>query len=291
VPGRSRSQGPPPIQIREFATIEEIDTAIGKVRRRLDEVRQLESEHVRHDDPRVAQVESNIRYMIRDVFSENSPEYLEHGHYEIIGLPPISMGDDEASESYYQGYFTMGMIRTVAMLENLIRRLGERKADLRQAPPTRTETSYSTTDVFVVHGREEGAKETVARFLEHLGLRPVILHEKPNKGRTLIQKFEDYSTVGFAVVLLTPDDHGSLREGSEGVLQPRARQNVILELGYFLGKLTRARVAALHWKGVEIPSDYDGVVFIPFDEVGGWKLLLAKELREAGLAVNMNATV
>jgi len=145
--------------------------------------------------------------------------------------------------------------------------------------------------VFVVHGRDETARETVARFLEKLGLTAVVLHEQPNSGRTIIEKFEDYSEVTFAVVLLTPDDVGGLGGAPPEGLLPRARQNVILELGYFLGKLGRPRVCALYEDGVDIPSDYAGVLFIPMDSAGAWKLQLAKEMKVVGLPVDMNDVV
>jgi predicted nucleotide-binding protein len=144
--------------------------------------------------------------------------------------------------------------------------------------------------VFVVHGHDDASRELVARFITKLGFEPVILHEQPNQGRTLIEKLEGHSDVGFAVVLLTPDDEG--REAKDGaVLNPRARQNVILELGYFLGKLGRKNVCALHKASVELPSDYLGVLFVPLDEGGGWQLKLAKELRIAGFPVDMNKAV
>lgn len=98
--------------------------------------------------------------------------------------------------------------------------------------------------VFVVHGRDDRMKVAVARVLERLGLTPVILHEQPDKGRTIIEKFADYSDVGFAVVLLSPDDAGYLKEESSEKARPRARQNVIFELGYFIGKLGRENVLA-----------------------------------------------
>lgn len=128
--------------------------------------------------------------------------------------------------------------------------------------------------VFVVHGHDEAVKQSVARFLEKLGLEPIILHEQPNKGQTLIEKFEANSDVGFAVVLLTPDDVG--RGAAEKKLNPRTRQNVILELGYFLGILRRARVCALYKEGVELPSDIHGVIYVPYDGAGGWRLELAR---------------
>ena len=108
-----------------------------------------------------------------------------------------------------------------------------------------------------MHGREEEPREAVARFLERLGFQPIILHEQANQGRTVIEKVEDNSDVGFAVIILTPDDMGNLK-GEEP--QPRARQNVLLELGYFIGKLTRKRVCTLKVGELEIPSDWRGVV-------------------------------
>jgi predicted nucleotide-binding protein len=148
-------------------------------------------------------------------------------------------------------------------------------------------TATMSERVFVVHGHDEAAREKVARFLERLGLSPVILHEQPNAGRTIIEKFENYADVGFAVVLLTPDDLGAAK-ASKPDLMPRARQNVIFELGFFVGKLGRNRVCALHAGGIELPSDIHGVVYVDFDSGGAWRLNVAKELREAGFSVDMN---
>lgn len=144
-------------------------------------------------------------------------------------------------------------------------------------------------DIFIVHGRDdEGMKETVARFIERLGLNAIILHEQPNEGRTIIEKFVDYSNVGFAVALLTPDDRGGPRDIEAGSYRFRARQNVIFELGYFLGRLGRKRVCVLYREGVEIPSDYQGVLFVPLDDGGAWKLPLAREIKAAGFEVDLN---
>ncbi|MBU1190270.1 MAG: nucleotide-binding protein [Gammaproteobacteria bacterium] len=148
----------------------------------------------------------------------------------------------------------------------------------------------SGSKVFLVHGHDEAAREGTARFLEKLKLEPIILHEQPNAGKTIIEKVEAYSSVAFAVVLLTPDDMGA-NKGSEGSLKPRARQNVIMELGYFLGKLGRTHVAALLKDDIEKPSDYDGVVYISIDPGGAWRLQLARELKAAGLNVDLNDAV
>lgn len=151
--------------------------------------------------------------------------------------------------------------------------------------------SSPSNKVFVVHGHNEAVREKVARFLEKLSLEPIILHEQPNKGRTIIEKFTDYSDVSYAVVLLTADDIGGTVGTPVKQLSTRARQNVIFELGYFIGRLGRDKVCALHESGVEILSDYQGVVYLPLDSHDAWRLSLAKELKSAGLTVDMNNAV
>ena len=138
---------------------------------------------------------------------------------------------------------------------------------------------------FVVHGHDERAREAVARFLERIGFEAIILYEQANQGRTVIEKIEAHGEVGFAVVLLTPDDVGGAKGGE---LQARARQNVLLELGYFIGRLGRSRVCALKRGEVEIPSDFGGVVYETFDAGGGWKQAIGKELAAAGFEIDWN---
>jgi len=141
-------------------------------------------------------------------------------------------------------------------------------------------------DIFIVHGHDEAAKEAASRLIERLELKAIILHEQPNASKTVLEKFEIYSNVGFAIVLLTPDDVGASKERkSEG--KPRARQNVIFELGYFIGKLGRDRVCALY-KEVELPSDIHGVLYIPIDSAGAWRYSVAKELQNVGFPIDMN---
>jgi predicted nucleotide-binding protein len=140
--------------------------------------------------------------------------------------------------------------------------------------------------VFIVHGHDDGTREAVARFLEHSGFEPIILHEQASSGRTVIEKIEAHGDVSFAVVLLTPDDEGCKKGGTP---QPRARQNVVLELGYFIARLGRNRVCALKvGDNLEIPSDFGGVVYVPFDSSGGWRQTLAKELEAAGFTIDWN---
>lgn len=148
----------------------------------------------------------------------------------------------------------------------------------------------STDEIFVVHGHNEMMKQSVARMIEKLNLRPIILHEQANRGRTIIQKFIDHSNVGFAIVLISADDYGYSKDETSDTARLRARQNVILELGFFLGKLGSDRVIAIfeQTENLEIPSDYDGVIFIPFDKDGRWKFDVIKELKSLNFKVDAN---
>jgi len=146
----------------------------------------------------------------------------------------------------------------------------------------------NSRDIFIVHGHDEEAKQTIARFIEKLDLNAIILHERPGPGSiTIMEKTEKYSNVCFAIVIITPDDIGHLKNKPEDA-KPRARQNVIFELGYFIGKLGRNKVCALYKEGVEIPTDYHGVIYIPIDKGQGWKITLAKEIQSSGLSVDFN---
>jgi hypothetical protein len=145
----------------------------------------------------------------------------------------------------------------------------------------------SSNKVFIVHGHDEAALQGLARFLEKLGLEAIVLKEQPDQGRTIIEKFEaSASDVGYAVVLLTPDDVGSARSDLQQNI--RARQNTLFELGYFAAKLGRGRVCLLRKGDVEIPSDLFGIVYTTLDASDGWKMNLMRELKAAGLEFDSN---
>jgi predicted nucleotide-binding protein len=139
--------------------------------------------------------------------------------------------------------------------------------------------------VFIVHGHDVAVKLTVARTLEKLGLEAVILHEQPNGGKTIIEKLENNANeIGFAVILLTADDEGKAL--GETNLNKRARQNVVFEMGLFMGILGRDRVMLLLEDGVEKPGDLDGIVYTSIDKNDGWKYALCDELKRVGYQVS-----
>ncbi len=179
-----------------------------------------------------------------------------------------------------------------AYLEQLIASLkkGRRKLKPIEAIGNSKQTSKEklrSQQIFIVHGHDEAMKQSVARTLENLGLKPIILHEQPDSGKTIIEKFERDADLGFAVVLLSPDDMGYKKDDGVKQSNPRARQNVILELGIFVGKLGRDKVMILkRGDDLEDPSDLRGVVCTPFDSHEGWKLKLVNELKAAGYMVS-----
>ena len=152
-------------------------------------------------------------------------------------------------------------------------------------------STLDTEDVFIIHGHDELTKEKVARFIGGLGIKPIILHEQINKGMTIIEKFEEYSRrANFAVALCTPDDLGH-PEGKQGQQRHRPRQNVLLELGYFIGRLGRNRICVLYRGDLELPSNMLGVTYTLLDERNAWHLSLAKELKGAGYEVDLNRLI
>ncbi|GGY88346.1 TIR domain-containing protein [Shewanella fodinae] len=155
-------------------------------------------------------------------------------------------------------------------------------------PSTSSEKSIRAdkNKVFIVHGRDDHAKTEVARFVEKLGFSAIILHEQASSGKTIIEKIEAHTNVGFAIVLYTPCDIGCI--AGESSTKPRARQNVVFEHGYLIGKLGRSNVCALVKGDVETPNDISGVVYVQLDGNGGWRFAVAKEMLNSGYVVDMN---
>lgn len=141
--------------------------------------------------------------------------------------------------------------------------------------------------IFIVHGRDTYRAESVAHTVgTATGRKTIILRDEPNLGQTLIEKFEKHAAeVSYAIIILTPDDHGGL--AGETKTQPRGRQNVIFEMGYFYGLIGRRKVSVLICPGVEKPSDMDGIAYITFDDNRAWKAELLRELQYAGLDVKL----
>lgn len=157
---------------------------------------------------------------------------------------------------------------------------------LKEATPN-PKPSMDKSKVFIVHGHDGEAKQAVARFVEKIGLEAIILHEQASSGKTIIEKIEANSNVGFAIVLYTPCDLGASKEKPDQQ-KPRARQNVIFEHGYLIGKIGRKNVSALVKGDVETPNDISGVVYIKMDEADSWKYAVGKEMKACGYDIDLN---
>lgn len=168
--------------------------------------------------------------------------------------------------------------------------VGYKKALTKTSSNVQKSMNSQPTRVFIVHGHDESAQNKAARFVEKLGFEAIILHEKASSGRTIIEKIEHYSDVGFAVVLYTPDDVGNVKTEAEN-LNVRARQNVVFEHGYLIGRLGRENVSALVDGKLELPNDISGVVYISLDEGAAWQLQLAKEMKQSGYDIDMNKLI
>jgi predicted nucleotide-binding protein len=193
-----------------------------------------------------------------------------------------------SDRSYYYQYSQKCIERSLELLNEAQRTLGEDLADAALNPPSQFESmppppSLLSRRIFVVHGHDGEARKMVTLFLEKQRLEPIILSEQSSQGGTVIEKIEANRDVGFAVVLMTPDDVG--RSNKEQDLRPRARQNVVLELGYFMAHLSRKNICLLKWGELEMPSDLGGMVWVPMDG-NDWKRTLAQELEEIGYPIN-----
>jgi predicted nucleotide-binding protein len=280
----------PPQPESKVLTADDLRTGIRKLQRRIDDLTQFDVSVIEERfDSKASALTDKINSTLADIFGRDTPEY---NHHSIWSLDTLPLGGPKHPINVVREAYQKGINDAVTRLVGIKETLEEKLEDLEESTPSPGSSMPEREPpgngkVFIVHGHDELAKQTVARFMSQLDLTPVILHEQPNEGRTIIEKLEAHTSVDFAVVLLTPDDIGYL-VNAESKKQPRARQNVLLELGLFIGVLGRPRVCALYKQGVEIPSDYQGVLFTEMDDAGAWKLSLAREIRQTGIDVDMN---
>ena len=219
-----------------------------------------------------------------EIFDKSTPVGM---FYDAWNLATFHWVEEKITETTQIRRNVEGFAQAVGALRAIVKFRPHPRKPKRFEIPTQ---DVRGSDVFLIHGHDHAARETVARFLEALDLTVCILHEQPNLGRTIIEKFEQQASAGFAVALLTADDLGANRESPKKTY-PRARQNVIFEFGYFMGRLGRKRVCALVDESVERPSDLDGLVYIALDPAGGWKLELAKNIKHAGIELDLNKAI
>jgi hypothetical protein len=256
------------------------EQAIELLRKQLGQIDKLLQLH--YDDPEVNKWDNFTKQIIIKAFGKPHENLNAYHHPKLFGPMWMNMPKEAIQENYIKGLNNLKKL-----LEGFIEQL-ETFGGIEGVQETKIniETPSIRRKVFIVHGHNEQAKSELALILTRLGLEPIILHEQPSQGLTVIEKLEKHSDVGFAFVLLTPDDKGCQKDKDN--LLPRARQNVVFEFGLFVGKLGRNRVCCLYTGNVDLPSDLQGLVYLPFkDSVNEIQLDIVKELKAAGYEVNL----
>ena len=244
----------------------EIDTLIAK--RSVAESPDFESWHSKAE-----------RFLVNR-FGRNSYEATDFSNTLFIPMVYVPGADDIRIKACCDG-----LKKTKDVFKDYLTEIKEEmlEKDEKSEKTVHADLNHQNNKVFVVHGHDEALKEKVARLLEKQGLEAIILSERANKGKTIIEKFEENSDVGAAICLFTGDDIG--KEKSETVEKQRARQNVVYEAGYFMGKLGRERVIMLVDEGIDLPSDLQGVVYTDSES---WKTEILQELQSIGYAIDFN---
>ena len=244
--------------------------AVERLQKLLDEGSELSARDYYVQKQKFTKWTGDIRSAFYHIFGKDSPEYSRLSKIYVEPENHVQLESFGVFSTEIQRYLDT-MVAAVASALGDVK--DYREDDEKSAAGSMGQGLSSALDVsqvggkagrskvFVIHGHDEAAREMVATFLEKRDLEPVILHEQPNKGRTIIEKFEDYADVCFVVALPTPDDVGASAKAAkdQGKPAPRARQNVIFELGFFIGKLGREKVCTLVKGDIETLSDYNGV--------------------------------
>lgn len=274
----------PPTPEPAKLSVESMRKGIKILERRLAELDSFDPASA--SDDAVSALEKSIDDSLERVFGKDTTDYLRYASARLLDNGPYTIATDwgRAPPRDTVRYLTEGKASSTSTIRQAVKALAERIEDEGDEMPTPIRAGRAVAvdpnHIFIVHGRDEATKYEVAHFIKGLGLEPTILDEQANKGRTLLEKFEDHSNVGYAIVLLTPDDEGALRGDA---LAPRARQNVIMELGFFVGKLGRSRVTALTRGQLDLPTDFGGFATTAYEK--NWKFDLVRELKAAGYAV------
>lgn len=246
--------------------------------------------------PEQSSLETTIEGVLASVFGARTVEYHRYAGAIQLDHGPVTMAfsdyDQHIDSAKARIYVTEGKTASVLILKSAVKWLQDEIrfcSESEAVSNTLQAASKVSRKIFIVHGHDEVARLTVARFIEKIGFDAIILSEQSNQGRTVIEKIEAHGDVGFAVVLLTPDDLGGK---SADALKPRARQNVLLELGYFIGRLGRPNVFTLAKGDLEIPTDFAGMVWESLDDGGAWRMKLAQELSDTGnYAIDWNTVM
>ncbi len=242
----------------------------------IDEIDDLYEKGVRSSEPSFEAWKTKAERFLVKKFGQDS---FEHNKFKKTSFS-LNIYFDSTSPSEFVKACRKGLQTTREVFAEYLEEIKEESVSVVQNVSA---LDSAFDKIFIVHGHDGELKQSVARIIEKQGIDAVILSEQANQGRTIIEKFEGYSDVSGAICLFTADDIGKAKSSLED--KYRARQNVVMETGYFMGKLGRNRIVILADSGIEMPSDLSGVVY---SDTANWQIDLLKELRAMGYNVDFN---
>lgn len=266
-------------------SVNDLRRAITKVNRRIQDLNEFNVDDLRSGfDMAPNLLKKKINYTLQEILGHDTKEYSEFSIDSLHTLNLIFSYTCEDVQDNFRRGINCAVIKLTSLRDFLNEKLEDMEFTSAPQPEFLTPAKIETTEIFIVHGRDEAAKNELEQFITELGLKPVVLHRKPDEGLTIIEKFEKHSKVGFALILLTPDDTVT---NPDGTVLKRARQNVIFEMGFFVAKLGRGRVCCVKKEDVEVPSDISGVIYKSFrNHITEAKYPIMQELRAAGYKVS-----
>ncbi len=251
-----------------------------KLKSIIDEIDDLINHHVRSSVPAFEAWHTKTERFLIKKYGENSYEHKKF--LDTYFTPVVWIDTDEFEEAKLSIQCCAEGLRSCkAVFETYLEDIDDE--DKSSAQPIAKPKTSNMNKIFVVHGHDSAMKHAVARLIEKQDLNAIILSEQANKGKTIIEKFEENSDVGSAICLFTSDDLGHTKAESKEI--PRARQNVVFETGYFMGKLGRNKVVIVAENGLELPSDMQGIVYT---DKNNWQFDVLKELKSIGYIIDYN---
>lgn len=234
-----------------------------------------------NDKTRLDKLSRQLIMLIENILPEK-PQYIDS--FKLLKFKFLSVYMNESDQL---NKWNIDTEKTINLIDTIIEELILFPKNININNTEYKGQNLDRSKVFIVHGHDDGTKNEVARFIEKLGLQAIIVHEQTSSGDTIIEKVIRYSNVGFGIVLYTACDIGTVKYEPNN-LQPRARQNVVFEHGFLIGKIGRKNVIALVKDNVEKPNDISGVVYETIDRKGAWKAQLAREMKASGYSIDMN---
>ncbi|MFV3010997.1 TIR domain-containing protein [Clostridium botulinum] len=229
----------------------------------------------------------NICDGLKSSINRNNLDEIRYFLFKLKEWYRENQREIQSNDFVYDKEIHIKLEREIGSYLDEINRFIEENTSIIQEKETNESVEINRNKIFIVHGHDELALEQVINFIKDIRLEPIVLKNQANLGNTIIEKIEEYSDVGFAIVLYTPCDIGASTKDKDTV-NKRARQNVVFEHGYLIGKLGRKNVCALVKGDVEKPNDISGLVYVELDNQKAWRFNIARDMKKLGYDIDLN---